>query len=181
MSTSTKINNKFLYFAYGSNLLAARIRISNPSAEFVDIGRLENYRLDFMGYSKVWDGSPATIISTENSHVWGAIWELSNEHLETLDRQEGVDKGIYLGLYVDVINETGTVYRCRCYQQLKNVDDHVPLTELPEDRRPSLTYLKTMVKGAQECRLPANYIESLKKIKHNGHGSINIDEMNNAG
>lgn len=38
-----------------------------------------------------------------------------------------------------------------------------------------------MVKGAQECGLPANYIESLKKIKHNGHGSINIDEMNKAG
>ncbi|KAK0175171.1 hypothetical protein PV327_008944 [Microctonus hyperodae] len=180
MSTSTKKDNKFLYFAYGSNLLAARIRISNPSAEFVDIGRLENYRLDFLGYSKIWDGSPATIISTDNSHVWGVIWELSNEHLETLDRQEGVDKGIYLGFYVDVINETGTVYHCRVYQQTKNIDNHVPLSELPEDRRPSLTYLKIMVKGALECGIPANYIESLKNIKHNGQGSINI-EMNKAG
>lgn len=30
----------FMYFAYGSNLLKRRIRINNPSAEFVGIGRL---------------------------------------------------------------------------------------------------------------------------------------------
>lgn len=31
----------FLYFAYGSNLLKKRIRINNPSAEFMGIGLLD--------------------------------------------------------------------------------------------------------------------------------------------
>lgn len=30
----------FFYFAYGSNLLKKRIRINNPSSEFVGIGKL---------------------------------------------------------------------------------------------------------------------------------------------
>ena len=33
--------NKFKYFAYGSNLLKERIHINNPSAEKVDIGRVD--------------------------------------------------------------------------------------------------------------------------------------------
>lgn len=31
----------FLYFAYGSNLLKKRIRINNPSAEFIGTGKLD--------------------------------------------------------------------------------------------------------------------------------------------
>lgn len=36
-----EVPNTFLYFAYGSNLLKKRIRINNPSAEFLGIGKLE--------------------------------------------------------------------------------------------------------------------------------------------
>lgn len=40
-TTMAKVPNSFLYFAYGSNLLKKRIRINNPSAEFLGIGKLE--------------------------------------------------------------------------------------------------------------------------------------------
>lgn len=35
-----QIKDTFLYFAYGSNLLKKRIKINNPTAEFIGIGRL---------------------------------------------------------------------------------------------------------------------------------------------
>lgn len=35
------IKETFLYFAYGSNLFKKRIRINNPTAEFIGIGRLD--------------------------------------------------------------------------------------------------------------------------------------------
>jgi hypothetical protein len=35
------MTKSFLYFAYGSNLLAQRIHINNPSAVRKDIGKLE--------------------------------------------------------------------------------------------------------------------------------------------
>lgn len=36
-----KMTKSFLYFAYGSNLLAQRIHINNPSAVRKEIGKLE--------------------------------------------------------------------------------------------------------------------------------------------
>ena len=41
MIFATKINQFFLYFAYGSNLLTERIHVSNPSAKMLDIGMLK--------------------------------------------------------------------------------------------------------------------------------------------
>ena len=49
----TMEEEKFFYFAYGSNLLTERIRINNPSATFKSIGFLREYKLDFNNVSKV--------------------------------------------------------------------------------------------------------------------------------
>jgi gamma-glutamylcyclotransferase len=76
----------FLYFAYGSNLLTKRIHINNPSAVRVGIGKLMNYQLDFAKYSERWRGASATIVKSDKRHVWGAIWEIGLEHMESLDR-----------------------------------------------------------------------------------------------
>lgn len=78
------MNDKFLYFAYGSNLLEQRIHIKNPSAERAGIAKLDNYRLDFNTYSNKWKGAVATITKKEGGHVWGALWTLNKEHMETL-------------------------------------------------------------------------------------------------
>ncbi|XP_057322480.1 gamma-glutamylcyclotransferase-like [Microplitis mediator] len=152
-----------LYFAYGSNLLKSRIKINNPSATLKDIGRIEDYRLDFVGYSNLWKGSPATIVETKNYHVWGAIWELNVDDIKHLDKQE-TD---YHAFQVDVVNPDGKIYNCRVYQQIKCPEDNVKLENLPEIRRPALTYLKIIIKGALDCKLPNYYIDIIRKIKHN--------------
>lgn len=41
MNSIAHVKDTFLYYAYGSNLLKKRIRINNPSAEFLGIGRLD--------------------------------------------------------------------------------------------------------------------------------------------
>lgn len=106
--------NMFLYFAYGSNLLAQRIHINNPSAMRAGIAKLKvskqhctynnstilylystlinfsfsmkDYRLDFVRYSRNWKGAAATIVQSSGDHVWGALWEINNDHMESLDR-----------------------------------------------------------------------------------------------
>ena len=40
--------------------------------------------------AKRWQGAAATIIPSPDSHVWGVLWELDMDHLDTLDRQESV-------------------------------------------------------------------------------------------
>ena len=46
-------SNSFLYFAFGSNLSSERIRVQNPSAQYVASAVLDGYQLDFKTYSTV--------------------------------------------------------------------------------------------------------------------------------
>ncbi|KAJ8920297.1 hypothetical protein NQ315_011958 [Exocentrus adspersus] len=61
-SRKVTMDGKFLYFAYGSNLLEQRIHIQNPTAVRHDIGKLKDYQLDFITFSRRWKGASATII-----------------------------------------------------------------------------------------------------------------------
>ncbi|KOC68610.1 Gamma-glutamylcyclotransferase [Habropoda laboriosa] len=161
------MNDKFLYFAYGSNMLAKRIHINNPTAVRRDVGFLKNFRLDFLTHSKRWGGCSATIVPTENYAVWGAIWELHGCNRSTLDKQEGVADKLYFPLLVDVETSTGKLLRCRVYQQCNKPNEHLKLCTLPKHRRPSPLYLETILKGAKESQLPHDYIKFLETIPHN--------------
>ena len=54
MASSQSATAKKLYFAFGSNLLKERITINNPSAEFVDIAKLEVSDIQFMNCIKLY-------------------------------------------------------------------------------------------------------------------------------
>ncbi|XP_063984999.1 gamma-glutamylcyclotransferase-like [Diachasmimorpha longicaudata] len=165
----------FLYFAYGSNLLTKRIHINNPTAVRRGIGCLKDFRLDFTRYSENWRGASATIVPTPDAHVWGAIWEIDLCNLADLDRQEGVDDAIYFPLEVDVERPEGGTVKCRVYQQCNNPRECIHVAKLPEQRQPSLVYLTTMFKGAEESGIPSSYVDYLKSVKHNGYaGKVDI-------
>ena len=97
----TSNTGKFLYFAFGSNLLAERIHIKNPSAVFRSVGKVKGYKLDFGYFSQRWQGGAATITEDPDSTVYGIIWELNQEHQETLDKQESVPT-VYRRIQVEV-------------------------------------------------------------------------------
>lgn len=170
---SVEMSNTFSYFAYGSNLLANRIHVNNPTAVRAGTGKLDNYRLDFIRFAKYWKGAIATIVPTTGEVVWGAIWEISMDDLPKLDRQEGVASGAYIPLSVDVILPDGKRKLCRTYQQTATPEKRVNLTLLPMERRPSWIYLKTIIKGAAESGLPHDYQQFLKNIAHNGYADEN--------
>ncbi|XP_071650735.1 gamma-glutamylcyclotransferase [Temnothorax longispinosus] len=163
------MSNTFLYFAYGSNLFSKRIRLSNPTAVMKNIGYIKNFRLDFHRYSKRWQGASATIVETENSVVWGVVWELNKCNLATLDKQEGVQDDIYHPMTVNVETPDGTTLTCRVYQQCNNPKEYIKPENYPMDRRPSPLYLNMILKGAEENNLPTDYMKFLKTIPHNGY------------
>lgn len=160
--------NTFKYFAYGSNLLANRIHVNNPTAVRKGIGKLENYHLDFISFVKYWNGAIATIVPAPGEIVWGAIWEISLTDLPRLDKQEG---RAYIALDVEVILPDGNKTKCRTYQHTTLPEKRVDLKFLPENRRPSWIYLKTIIKGAEESGLPQDYQSFLKNISHNGYAN----------
>ena len=148
----------FLYFGYGSNLLTERIHINNPSAKFVSIASLDNYKLTFGYKSKRWGGAAATIVPAIGFKVWGVLWALSMEHLASLDKQEGVPK-IYERIKVSVVSPELQRYNAWSYNLVTGLD---------ADPIPSAVYQKVILKGAMEHGLPDEYLKFLCEIKNNG-------------
>ncbi|XP_061402491.1 gamma-glutamylcyclotransferase-like [Musca vetustissima] len=164
---------KFYYFGFGSNLLAKRLHLQNPTAVRIGPGKLENFRLDFNLTTDRWYGACATIVPNKGEYVWGAIWELDESDMEHLDNQEGVHQGIYTPITVSVYCPTlDSNIECRAYHLCEQPDTNLntlPINEIPSDRLPSATYLKSLVKGAMESDIPYEYIDWLMHIPHNGN------------
>ncbi|XP_050536306.1 gamma-glutamylcyclotransferase-like [Daktulosphaira vitifoliae] len=160
-----KMTMVFFYFAYGSNLLAERIHLNNPSAIREGSGKLNGYRLDFNGpKSNFWKGSPATVVPDTDEYVWGSVWKLNISDLQNLDKQEGVPQKLYIPFETNIELSIGQTILCRSYM-LNNLPQKE--TILPPERRPSEAYLETILLGAKESNLPSEYIEKLKLIPHN--------------
>ena len=78
-----------LYFAYGSNMLARRLKYRCPCAKKVALKRVESYSLEFSKKSK--DGSEkATLVEDKNNCVHGVLFEIKAKlNWNGLDRTEG--------------------------------------------------------------------------------------------
>ncbi|MDO9445510.1 MAG: gamma-glutamylcyclotransferase [Dehalococcoidia bacterium] len=152
----------FLYFSFGSNLEAARLRMHCPSARFLVPGRLDGFRLGFTIESKrSWMGGVGDMVPAPGDHVWGALWIIDAAESQGLDEQEGVfrDPPAYRRVTVEVTTAAGDLVRCRSYR-VAHPD--------PQGFLPSPAYRDTVLRGAREVGLPAAYIERLERIEHNG-------------
>lgn len=167
LSTNLATCEQFLYFAYGSNLLAQRIHLNSPSAVLEGIGELADHRLDFTNFTSFWNGTVATIIEEPGEKVWGALWALDIEHMKSLDRQESVPSGGYFPKTVNITKSDGNVVQARTYVQTTEPPKISSGEKFPYDRRPSRTYLNVIIEGAIECGLPEDYIKKLKNIPSN--------------
>jgi len=89
----------FLCFAYGSNMLPARLLGRCPSGKLVGTGVARAWSLAFSKASK--DGSgKATLVTAPNSAVPGVIFEIDLAEREQLDRHEALaaycrERGLY--------------------------------------------------------------------------------------
>ncbi len=117
------------YFAYGSNMLTARLRERVPSAAAIGIGRL-------VGHALRWDKRSgrdrsgkcdAEATGRQEDVVWGVLFELDPDEKLALDRAEGLGVG-YLDKTVQVsTDEHGLPAGYRSGLELVvTVSDHNP-------------------------------------------------------
>ncbi|HEX8341952.1 MAG TPA: gamma-glutamylcyclotransferase family protein [Tepidisphaeraceae bacterium] len=102
------------YFAYGSNLNARAVSewckhhgLRSPAMKNGRAAVLDNYRLCFPIFSEYWGGGVADISYDPGKYVAGAVFDLSEADLRTLDTKIGRkldDAGREVGTYkrVDV-------------------------------------------------------------------------------
>ncbi|XP_076868249.1 gamma-glutamylcyclotransferase [Brachyhypopomus gauderio] len=164
---ATDPQDTFFYFAYGSNLLKERLQLENPSARIHCVAKLQDYKLAFGNHkgqvSRRWHGGVATIEPRPGAEVWGLVWRMNTPDLENLDRQEGVKQGIYSPMEVSV---WATDHDLSCRTYIMNNCTHA---------LPSPQYLKVMVMGAEQNKVPEVYQEKLKAVETNKYdGSLPV-------
>lgn len=74
---------KHIYFAYGSNLNKAQMKLRCPNAELVDTGIIKDYRLIFRRVADIMYDPYC------DEHVEIGIWKITDQCLEALDVYEG--------------------------------------------------------------------------------------------
>jgi hypothetical protein len=150
-----------LYFGYGSNLNPRQMAQRCPGHRVAGVALLTDHRLEFRGLSEDWGGAVATLVPSHGAAVWGLLFELTEEHLQTLDRYEGFRApGDQHNLY-----ERGTV----TVELVRPLDGSVPRRVRAQAYTarhgaaglPSRRYLDTILEGARHHHLPEEYVEKL--------------------
>jgi cation transport regulator ChaC len=137
------------YFAYGSNMGHATFierRRMRPRA--ARRAYLDDHRLCFDLPIGPGERGVANLVVELGARTWGVIYHLSAAACEFLDRTEGVDRGLYRRVPIDVVVDDGT--RVAAFAYLGDVRD--------PQRNPSARYLGLLLAGARELALPAEYI-----------------------
>ena len=146
---------KVKYFGYGSNLSSEELRAWCPSARALDTAKARDYKLAFTRFSPKWGGGVADIIPEKDSYVWGVLYEIDEDDIEKLDRKESVDRGGYQRHTIKVETRSGQIEEALTYVVVGKA----------EFERPTIGYLNTLLKGAEEFGLPKDYTEALRQTE----------------
>lgn len=147
-----KTSGSFLYFAYGSNLLGARLKARTPSARPAGRAILPRFELR---WHKI--GADATgkcdVVFTDKpgDSVHGVAWLIRCAELGRLDRVEELGSGYY-ACNVPIL--------MRGRRRLARTYRAIPVN--PE-LKPLDWYKRFVVLGAREHRLPEQYIARLAR------------------
>jgi gamma-glutamylcyclotransferase (GGCT)/AIG2-like uncharacterized protein YtfP len=129
-----------IYFAYGANLNREGMENRCPGNKPLCRAVLKNYRLIFK--------SVADIEEATNHNVHGALYEITKEHLRSLDRFEGYPR-LYIRKTVPVITEDGREIKAIIYQ----------MNDRNQYASPYRGYLNTILLGCLQWQLPEEYIQ----------------------
>jgi len=144
------------YFAYGSNMLLARLRERVPSADPIGTAILTEHRLLFHKRSR--DGSgKGNILATGDSkdEVHGVVYEILDTEKPSLDLAEGLGTGYFEKVVRLSVNETWA----EAFTYFANdefIDDVL---------KPYAWYKDFVLFGAQENNLPPEYIAAIEAVE----------------
>ena len=79
---------RFLYFAYGSNMLTERLAARCPSTEPVGMAEARGYSVSYCLQSPD-DSAKAGLLKVQNQSVWGVLFSLNRSESAVLDSFEG--------------------------------------------------------------------------------------------
>lgn len=139
----------FYYFGYASNLKVSTLeqRIGDKIENYLT-GRLIDYGFRFNRKNP--DGTArANIIASDSEDVFGVVYQIAEKHRDILLKSE---PGYQLTT-VTIETDQGNI---PAYTFISLADD--------EDIYPSKEYLNTILSGAKEHSLPAEYTDFIRSM-----------------
>ncbi len=150
-----------IYFAYGSNMDWKQMKERCPSAGFVGVARLPDYRLAFTRRSITRGCGVADVVSEAGRSVWGVVFEISALDIDALDKSEGYRPG----------RSRNSYWRRECIIFLEGNEDRLVTASSyfaePDASPPPPTqaYKDLVLSGALHWHLPDEYIAELEAIE----------------
>ena len=132
-------------------MLLSRLQASNraPSAKKMRIGFVKGRTLTFNKKSTDGSGKCTMEVASHDRQVYGVLYEISSQEKVFLDKAEvgyGCER-------IDVITDEGTVTAVTYIA-----------TKTEKGLKPTNDYLRFVVDGAIENRLPAEHIEMIRQF-----------------
>ncbi len=145
---------KYLYFAYGSNMLPEQMRKRlKREIEPVGIAKLEGYRFGYFGHSKNWDlrGTADIVPARPTDAVYGVAYEMTDDDIALLDSFERRYKRVAVMLVIDGCEREGFAYVIKR-------DGSNPMPE--DENEPSDAYRQQCAAAARTMGLDETYIRT---------------------
>jgi gamma-glutamylcyclotransferase len=152
-----------LYFAYGSNLYRSQMEERCPESKPFCRALLTDFCPSFTYKSERWGGGVLDIRPAPGDIVWGMVYDISEQDLESLNRFENYrgpgKRNSYNLITVTVFKEglrNEPIPGVLTYQVAYPDHNYVP---------PSQEYLRRILIGAQKWELPGEYRKRLEQFK----------------
>jgi cation transport regulator ChaC len=146
-------SDHFITFAYGSNMLTARIQERCPSAQPLGIAELPGFDLRWHKKSKDGSGKCDIVKAGEpDASLFGVLYQINRDEKRALDRAEGLGNG-YAETEMEV-HHGPDVVTARAYIA----------TDTDPTLKPYTWYRALVIAGAKEHALPADYIARLEAV-----------------
>jgi gamma-glutamylcyclotransferase (GGCT)/AIG2-like uncharacterized protein YtfP len=139
-----------LYAAYGSNLDPERMAVRAPHSPLRGTGWLQGWRLTFGGEDVSWEGPLGTVVEDAGHQVYVALYDLTDGDVESLDKWEGVDIGLFRKIKVRVQTLDG------------DVGAWIYVLDAYEGGLPSARYLGMLAEAAEAGGAPDDYVAELR-------------------
>ena len=153
------MNTQLRCFAYGSNMLKARMCERVPSAKPIGVAELHGYELKWHKKSKDGSGKCDIVQSIDTkSTVYGVLYDIPSAEKIALDKAEGLNKGY---------SEKTIIVRTH---DEKHEAVAYYATSIEPSLRPYSWYKALVVSGAEEHNLPVRYINSIIAIESTTDG-----------
>ena len=124
-----------------------------PGARPLGPARLDGFLLRFCWDSPGWGGGVADVQPSTGDHVWGVLWDITDDDEVSLDAYEGVADGVYEKRTVTVAHEGGS-------------SEAFLYTMTPDraEKQPSGRYVNALMRGAKAYGIPEDYLDRLRAL-----------------